>query len=94
MCPGISNRARGLKPFSLVAQALGVQIFTFFQIMVSPAPASFIDQWTETFMTECEKLNCRFDYLAVHNYGRAYDGQETGGGWSVNHLMDKLEEYR
>ena len=62
--------------------------------MVSPAPASFTDQWTETFMTECEKLNCRFDYLAVHNYGRAYDGQETGGGWSVNHLMDKLEEYR
>ena len=61
--------------------------------MVSPAPANFLDKWTETFMEECDKLNCRIDYLAVHNYGKAFDGGDTGSGWSVNHLMEKLEAH-
>ena len=36
-------------------------------------------------------MEFRFDYLAVHNYSRTYDGAETDGDWSVNNLTDKLE---
>ena len=36
--------------------------------MISPAPAGLHTDWMDEFMENCEKLNCRIDYLATHLY--------------------------
>ena len=38
------------------------------KVWVSPATAGIHTDWLDEFMAECEKLNCRVDYMSTHTY--------------------------
>ena len=38
------------------------------KIMISPATAHVDTEWFDEFWDECQKLECRIDYLATHQY--------------------------
>eukprot|EP00093_Oithona_nana_P008667 08667.XXX_159231_158695_1 [CDS] Oithona nana genome sequencing. len=38
------------------------------KVWVSPATAGIHTDWLDEFMSECEKLNCRVDYMSTHSY--------------------------
>ena len=38
------------------------------KLFVSPSCSSTTSPWMDEFMTECDKLNCKIDYLAAHMY--------------------------
>ena len=38
------------------------------KVWVSPATAGIHTNWLDEFMSECEKLNCRVDYMSTHSY--------------------------
>ena len=52
------------------------------KVIVSPATGNVDTEWMDEFMSECDKLNCRIDYLATH----LYKG-------TVDERMKKLKDY-
>ena len=36
---------------------------------MSPGSGGINTEWLDDFMAECDKLNCRVDYMATHSYG-------------------------
>ena len=47
------------------------------KVIVSPATGNADTEWMDEFMAECDKLNCRIDYLATHLYKGTVDERMT-----------------
>ena len=43
-----------------------------FQEMISPATSGLDTDWMDEFMSFCDALNCRIDYIGAHLYKAAF----------------------
>jgi len=84
--PDRGNRAFGadLSPEEAAAAWIELQELYPEKILVSPAPAGGKTSWFDPFFEACERLGCRIDYLATHDYAD-YDNNQ------VENVMQKLE---
>jgi len=58
------------------------------KILVSPGCAGIDSNWMDSFMEECELLDCRIDYIATHEYLKVGQEQST-----MNRLKAYSERY-
>jgi len=80
--PNKAAKALGadLSPEEAAAAWIEIQELYPDKALVSPAPAGGRTDWFDPFFEACERLGCRIDYLATHDY----DGH-------VDNVMEKLE---
>ena len=60
------------------------------KVMIGPGVGHLDTEWMDEFMTVCDALNCRMDYVAGHLYKPAQSGTKPG---TVDERMAQLEAY-